>query len=211
MNRYRTPQPLPIDRNDGALERKRRVRVMTILGIWVALMSCSGAEAMGSPDASASWSPRGVFAFGNLVFDFQKKLEVFGPVTTTLVDCSTNNYFCAYAEYLHIVLPKRCGKFDVGEAWAANGVETKILSTRIEQHNFGVHSYSPSTVLLLGSPKFPGTVYEYEVGSGVRGIYLAKDDEDLVALALKGGISVVSPASRYFQLVTLDPFGACVG
>lgn len=184
-------------------------RLNLVLALCVGLAGGCVAGEGGSSAEISVWGPRGVFAFDNLVFDFQKKVEVFGPMTNTLVDCSTTKFFCAYAGYLHIVLPRRCGKFDLGDEWVVDGVKTTILFRYTEQHDFGVHAYGPSTILFLGDQKFPGTVYDYDLGSGLRGIYLAKADENLVTLAAKEGASGVKSSSQYFGLQTLDSFGKC--
>ncbi|GEM_PF-2155925 len=190
--------------------RETSMRVLSLLlAIYVGFAGpCVAVESGSSPETGA-WGPRGVFAFGNLVFDFQKKVEVFGPITNTLADCSTTEFFCAYAGYLHIVLPRHCSKFDVGGEWIANGVKTAILFRYMEQHDLGVHSYAPSAILVLGDGRFPGTVYEYEVGNGLRGIYLAKADENLVVLATQGRMAAIRSSSQHFELETLDPFGRC--
>jgi hypothetical protein len=188
---------------------KASMRVLGVLVMYLGFAGSSLAEDGGLSRGVGTWGARGVFAFGNLVFDFQKKVEVFGPITNTLVDCSNDGFFCAYAGYLHIVLPRHCSKFDAGSEWTADGVRTAVLFQYSERHDFGIHGYDPSAILLLGDERFPHTVYEYEVGHGLRGIYLSKEEENLVALAAGGQTAAVKASSQYFRLETLDPFGKC--
>lgn len=178
------------------------------LAITLLLLQVPGCGAIPKidPVSAPAWSERGVFVFGDLVFDFQKQLEVYGPVVTTLVNCSDETYFCAYASYLHIVLPRKCPEFKVGQSWSHAGIKTVVLSVHQEGQET-IHTFVRN-IVLLGSSGFPGVVYEYTRDIGVTGIYV-DSSFDLVAAALSGGLLPDRIQGAFQNLVTLDHFGQC--
>jgi hypothetical protein len=70
------------------------VRIRTLV---LALCIGFGNECVADEGVAAHplWSKRGVFSFEKLVLDFDKELEVVGPITTPLVNCSDQNFYCA--------------------------------------------------------------------------------------------------------------------
>ncbi|MEI9932595.1 MAG: hypothetical protein WDM89_19170 [Rhizomicrobium sp.] len=136
--------------------------------------------AASAPESGAGrppWSERGVFAFDNLVYDFKYKIEAFGPVRTGLINCSTRDFYCAYAWYLHIALPKNCRAFAVGDTWSADDMAITVLYKYTEHIDRAMHSPPPQEILFLGNLNFPGVVYEYGPEIGVRAIYGAKQQD----------------------------------
>jgi hypothetical protein len=186
----------------------RRTTILTTISLVMLSTNCVVSGTTATPaDNAPLWSPRGVFVFNYLVFDFQKKLEVLGASTTTLVNCSNDSYFCAYAYFLHLVLPKRCPKLFSGQSWSLDGVTTTVLS--LHQEGFSsLESFGPTTVALLGDVKFPHLVYKYEIDSGVRAIYLDVNS-NLVAAAQSGDMSAYSKREYLLSRTTLDAFGQC--
>ena len=153
------------------------------------------------------WSERGVFAFMDLVYDFQKQLEVTGPVVSRLVNCSDQDYFCASAGMMHIILPRKCSHFEIGDSWSRAGITTKVLSER-QQGRPSLETFGPYTVYLLGSAQFPHMVYEYTNDRGVVGLYF-DPEADLVSKAVQGEMGDYSHWPSHRWLATLDPFGKC--
>lgn len=184
------------------------MRVSTWLSAFLILTGIGGAAAAPATDAAGPpWSERGVFAFGNLVYDFKYGIEVFGPVRTSLINCSTRDFYCAYASYLHIALPKQCRAFAVGNTWSADDMAITVLYKYTERIDRAMHSPPPQEILFLGNPNFPNVVYEYGPDIGVRAIYIGSHDTDVIAEARSGKIAP-DDAIR-LELVTLDFFGPC--
>lgn len=150
-----------------------------------------------------------VFVFGAIVLDFDKKIERYAGRDSTLVDCSNEQYFCAYGWLLHVVLPKRCAEFSAGRRWAHAGMTTEVLSSYLSAGAAGVHSFASETVYLLGNPKFRDVVYEYRVGSGVTAIYDGPT-LDRLAVAKSGNMRSSDAHGTYHGLLTLDAFARCV-
>jgi hypothetical protein len=160
------------------------------------------------------WSERGVFAFSQFLFDFEKEREVHGPEGhAKLFNCSTPNYYCAYSSNLHLVLPRKCGPITVGEKWritdAGSGVEVETEVFGVTQDQWwGYNPTGPRTVYLLGSSKFPDMIYEYDPEYGISGIYLAPY-KNLVEAAKTGNMKAYDNNTYYSMIITLDKFGAC--
>lgn len=167
-----------------------------------------------------NWSPRGVFVFGTIVLDFERELEVFGPIRSRLVDCSTDEFFCATGRIVRLVVPRSCEaarSIKVGDWWLVRGVKTEVVARFDEQQASDLHPAGSGTVFVMGSKEAPHTVYEYDPSIGIRAIYFDSEQKrDLIAMATKvGNLSEVlrkegaAFAWLYHPRLTLDPFGVC--
>jgi hypothetical protein len=173
-----------------------------------------------SGPTSAEWSKRGVFVFGDIVLDFDRKVEKFGPSLSTLTDCSSDEYFCARAEIVRIVLPKACiraGKLKVGHTWTHDGVVTKVVAIQRDDPLSNIHVITSGEVLYLADPRRKNVVYEYDHARGVTAIYFDLLDElDLIRLAVTTRLQDEVAMGRlnsyklFFGRTTLDPFGLCL-
>ena len=193
-------QPL---HNSGVFLRFVLALVLTLAG------SAGRAAASGASEPFA-WSDRGMFVFSYVVLDFQagEELQGVGPHITRLVNCSTAEFYCAYADLTHIVLPRKCSGLNGDGPWSVNGVTTNVL---YRGEDVGAR-HGANRILLLGDPKFPKVVYEYDPDRGVLGFYFSQfDGADLVKLASGGpaGLAKYRNRDTYFGLVTLDRFGMC--
>jgi len=182
-------------------------------GIALLLADILGSRPAVADDQSEAWSNRGVFAFNDLVFDFQKELEVVGPISSHLENCSDKSFFCAKGGYLRVALPRRCESLQIGKVWTHSGVMTKVLSSH--QEGFAgrqgialLEAPGPYADYLLGDPAFPHTVVEYTIERGIVGIY-HDSRVDLVSEAMLGDLRKYEHQPTYRELVTLDKFGAC--
>ena len=171
-------------------------------------VSASESERTQDSPAPPDWSERGVFAFTNFVFDFQKQLEVFGPGAAKLFNCSNAKFYCAYSLHIHLILPRDCSPLFVGEKWAYQDIEMEVLGTHVEQEG-GHYTPTSKTVYYLGSAKFPHMVYVYEKAVGVSEIYF-DESADLVASARMGNMSEYQVLRYHSYLLTLDNFGQCL-
>lgn len=183
-----------------------RLGVATIL--LVALVATTqGSFAASTAPESNGWSKRGVFAFYDLVLDFEKQEEVIGPNSSRLKDCSDRSYYCAYASIISIVLPKKCMLVKVGDVWSHERLKTRVLSS-YEIGAASLETFGPRRMYLLGDVSFPHVVYEYNIDQGVIGIYY-NPSADLVSAAVSGNMKPYEDRYTYRELATLDKFGKC--
>jgi hypothetical protein len=161
---------------------------------------------------ATAWSERGVFVFGHILLDFKFRIESLGlGPHTRLIDCSTLQFYCAYAGVLHLALPRECRALEDGDSWSVNGVTTYVLYKGADPAaTRGYHPYGSGTIMLLGDPKFSDVVYDYDPESGVTGIYYVPNT-DIVSIARKGqdGLQMFHESGQYNPLFTLDLFGRC--
>jgi hypothetical protein len=157
-----------------------------------------------------------MFVFGDIALDFWKDTEQLGPESTTLVNCSTEKYFCAYGDIVHIVLPRSCRDLVNLQSWSVDSVSTVVLNTEmIPAATQGLHPWGSGTILWLGDPKYPNVLYEYDKAMGVRAIfYDISGKTDFVAMAVHGEMpayraSLKRSNPNYFGLISLDAFGRC--
>jgi hypothetical protein len=170
-----------------------------------------------SAAAAPPWSERGVFVFGWLVLDFQRGIEAQGVGPRAgLANCSTDTLYCAAGDIVRVVLPKDCSDIKSGR-WSQAGIETEVLGKFDDPQAVAhpLHAYGTGTLYLLGSSARPDVVYEYDPGIGVRGLYYSYAGEDIVAAARAAGWDALRKKENrgllYSSLITLDPFGACIG
>lgn len=178
--------------------------------------ACAPAAAV-SPPSPQSWSGRGIFVFGEILLDFQNRLERgAAPFDSILDDCSTPALFCARGETVRIAVPRSCDEVDGRTEWRAGGVRTVVLNE--EEEPLTPHRQGTGRRLLLGDPDRPQVVYEYDPALGIISFYYDRvDHTDFVALARSGRLDEYRtammtrrplPNYRHF-LVTVDPFGRC--
>lgn len=187
-----------------------------------------------SPTADAQerrqngWSERGVFVFGSYYFNFWR--GVSGPagshMVSTLVDCSTDQFYCLREQWFSIVLPKRCASIEVGDAWTVGATTTRVVA-RIPitrgPHDMG----DPDHAFAVATDGY-NTVFFYDTQRGVRAIYqgwpfhtsaeAAAQAErspqiprrDARALAVEGRLLEGDNGIRPLAIVSPDPFGPCL-
>lgn len=170
--------------------------------------------------AAGEWSKRGVFVFGAIVLDFERRVEAFGPIVSTLTDCSSGVYFCARAEIVRIVLPKACvgaGKLKVGHTWMHDGIVTKVIAIQRVDPLWNIHLITSGEVLYLGDPRRKNVIFEYDHSRGVTAVYYDDLGEvDLIHLAAtsklqdKAALAHLGLNRIMYKRTTLDPFGMCL-
>lgn len=170
------------------------------LVILTSIRSVSGGE-------PPRFSDRGIFVFGELMLDFEFQVEVLGR-RAKLTNCSTQNYYCARAYYVHVALPRRCEPLMVGKRWVAEEVQTEVLAAYEEKQIAPMAPENAQQAYLLGSAKFPDTVYEYTASHGVTGMYFG-GGIDLAKFARAGTLTDEKWRKYYLPLLTLDDFGKC--
>jgi hypothetical protein len=166
--------------------------------------------------AANDWSPRGVFAFGGVVFDFERKAFRADFEQGPLVDCSTADVYCARSSLLALALPKACGRMDDG-VWAIGDVHTRVL-WKGPPPGGGDPRIAPP-VYLLGDETRPNIVYRYTERMGVRAIYYDRQNQmRLTDMAKADGLKDLDQKMLtdpllgyrlYRGIVTLDMFGNC--
>lgn len=186
--------------------------VCATLAILITTLTCETSNAASLPPP---WSERGVFVFGRITLDFWKRMELFaGP--TGLENCSTSKFYCAEAYITHIALPRGCEGADhaqVGTTWRVGDVRTTVLRI-FDEPRTPLDPHIPmgsGHVLLLGDSQYPNTVYEYDTGMGVKGIFFdAANKVNFVQLAqANSDLSSYRDLDHYYGLQTFDPFGSC--
>ena len=130
------------------------------------------------------WEGSGVYAFGPLLLDLNRKGERWVPGSLTpLFDCSNEEVYCLTArrgDYPGVVafaLPRSsCAPPRVGDSWSSGEVRTTVLA-RIEPSSEPVrdaidsHTRRTATIYYLGDESNPKIVYAYSQGSGNGVIY----------------------------------------
>lgn len=161
--------------------------------------------------AAPLWSARGLFTFGPLVIDFWSGYENDGgPLGRRLVNCSTEEFYCAQARIVNVALPRSCpAEPTAGTVWRVGSVETEVLG----EQRYPLSSHLPTRSFYLGSESNPHIVYEWVRSGGVRAIIWDPLNRlDLVQMARSGELPVFrqNAGARYvLPLETFDAFGYC--
>jgi hypothetical protein len=166
--------------------------------------------------AANDWSPRGVFAFGGIALDFERKAFRADFEEGPLVDCSTADAYCARSSLIALALPKTCGRMDDG-AWTVGDVRTRVLWEGSPPGGGDPRIAPP--VYLLGDEAHPNIVYRYTERMGVQAIYYDRQNRmRLTDMAKADGLKdldqkiLADPLlgyRLYRGVVTLDMFGNC--
>ncbi len=165
------------------------------------------------------WEGSGVYVFGPIRIDLNRKIELFNPMRGhRLADCSNDEFFCLTSRrgsqpigaITHIVAPRRCSEINVGDFWVHEGVRTEVLA-RLERPPSNTHHFSrPRFDFYLGDESNPGIVYEYWGYEGIVAVYHGLNDHGALVQEVRGGLDPQSlPRTHHMQLVTLDRFAGC--
>jgi hypothetical protein len=190
------------------------MRYTRLAFVYFVLASSLFDYALATDNALFPWSERGVFVFSGIVLDFWKGVEVSKPyVTSGLVNCSTANYYCAFGDIIHVVLPRHCELLNQ-KKWSVSTMETEVLATLDDpEAATSVHPWGSGKLLLLGDGIHTNVVYEYDPIRGVRGFYWdslkSKNLAEIVRAGNTKEIAELDKNVRYYELVSLDPFGKC--
>jgi hypothetical protein len=175
------------------------------------------------------WSERGVFVFGSYYFDFWRGVSApaGSHMVSTLVDCSTEEFYCLREQWFSVVLPKRCAPIEVGDTWTVGATTTRVVA-RIPvtrgPHDMG----DPDHAFAVATDGY-NTVFFYDTQRGVRAIYqgwpfhtsaeAAAQAEryspqiprrDARALAAEGRLIEADNGSSPLAIVSPDVFGPCL-
>jgi hypothetical protein len=181
--------------------------------------------ATAQPPPFNAGADRGVFVYGPLLLDFQRRTELMGR-NHALTNCSTDSRYCADGELFNIVLPRFCRDMEmrIGERWRHGDLETTLIG----QEHMSAADHGPpgpgSQLFYLHTNVRPDIVYAYSPARGVTHLYYDLRREfrpaeavDFVAIARRGELDAFSrtPEARQrnlvLGLVTLDQFAACLG
>lgn len=181
--------------------------------------------AAAQPPPFNAGADRGVFVYGPLLLDFQRRTELMGR-SRALTNCSTDSRYCADGELFNIVLPRFCSDAEmrVGARWAQGDLETTVIGQeRVAGTGHGPPGASDRLFYLHTNVR-PDIVYAYSPERGVTHLYYDPRRElrpaeavDFVAIARSGALDAFSRAPEAHQrnlvlgLVTLDQFAACLG
>lgn len=153
------------------------------------------------------WSQRGLFALGDLVFDFHRELWLYGPVASQLTDCSNAAFYCAKSDFMSVVLPRQCPSPMIGTTWRHAGLSTTVIAVELRNQP---PPLPPRDVYLLVDADHNNVLYEYDPPIGIAAIYFDfKKQVDLRTAATTGNVQQVRRQGLYFPITTPDPFGAC--
>jgi len=155
-----------------------------------------------------SWSPRGVFAFADLILDFQRGIEKRGPFLAPLKDCSDPEKFCASGSIVRVVLPRSCN-ISVGQTWSTGGISTHVIARKVEEPS--LHSVN-EPAYYLSTDTADNVIYEYKPSVGIYAIYHDPLDKiKLTSLARNNKLDELQRdhPNYYLPLNTFDGFGQC--
>lgn len=168
------------------------------------------------------WEGSGVYNFGGLLLDLNRRVERWVPGHyTPLIDCTTDELFCLVARgtsgrgVIGFVSPRRCHDFQVGESWSVGELRTSVL-WKVERPPEPIRGYldyhrrRPTHFYYLGDDSNPLVLYEYFVGSGVVAIIHGLSSyPDLVGDVRRGLDPETLPPQHRLSLNTLDYFARC--
>ncbi|MEZ6023164.1 MAG: hypothetical protein R3C16_07100 [Hyphomonadaceae bacterium] len=198
--------------------------VLTALALCLALAPAADAQQA----RENGWSTRGVFVFGSYYFDFWR--GVSGPAGSHMVsrleDCSTSDYYCLREQWFSVVLPKRCGEIDVGDAWTVGATTTRVIA-RVPMTR-GPHEIGYQDHALAVATDGNNAIFLLDAERGVQAIYqgwpfhtsaeaLAAADRyspqiarrDARAIALEGRLLDENNGFQPLTRVSPDLFGPC--
>jgi hypothetical protein len=165
---------------------------------------------------SRNWS-RGVFVFGDVLFDFGRGLFRAGVFRSTLEDCSDAQFFCARSDHASVVAPRFCEDLSIGSGWSLAGVTTRVID-QVEKP-LGHLGVPGAQWYILWSDTTPQTAFVYSESWGVQALLFDPNMQmDFRGMAENGELGdFVTKAARgdgtarafYMPLVTSDAFAGC--
>ncbi len=166
-----------------------------------------GAATAAPPRNPHGWSERGLFVFGDIVFDFWERKWRMGPFAHALDDCSNAEFYCARTEAMPVTVPKTCRKIRVGDEWATEGVVTRVIA-EVKQEGEPARTF-----YYLATPGRGDFVYAYHEREGILRVYYDETRKmNFVQLARKEGALRELRVLEFSRvLTTFEAFGGCRG
>jgi hypothetical protein len=167
------------------------------------------------------WEGSGVFVFGPLLLDLNRRQESYSPTTIRgLKDCSTKTHYCLTSRpkgkvggEMAIALPIKCADFAIGQSWSIQGVTTTVLGIeRPARERLSHHFTKPDQIIYLGDSSNPEVVYEYWGTSGVVAIYQGLLSHPRLVDDVRAGLNPETlKRGHRMSLITFDRFAPCKG